>query len=329
MFESLGLTSEQVTLYSHLTRLPRVAEADLAGRLNLSERAVSKTVKQLEELGFVNRYDDGSIAAVPPRLAMEPLVADRVREIEQDRRAIWQLHDAFEQSHTSERDPLRLIDLLPTRESVVLRFQQLNREVSEQFRGFDAPPYISERRPPNADEVDALARGVAYRIIYAREAVEDLEGLDHIEAHLAAGEQARVTENLPFKMSICDDKLAIIGYRSQQASGYTALVVHPSPLLTALIELFEIHWRLATPVPDANTDSSLAGLGITEEDLRLMTLMAASVKDEAIGRQLGVSKRTVERRVRDLLLAFNVGSRQQLLLVFAQRGLLPEQRHHP
>jgi DNA-binding NarL/FixJ family response regulator len=322
MFESIGVSADQESFYRRLFRLPRLSVAEVADTLSLSELEVRRLAGELAVVGLVNQYEDESVSAVPPGLAIEPLLSDRLRQLDETRRCVWQLTEEFDRYHPG--DPERLVDVVPTRDAVALRFEQMQRSAHTQVRAFDTPPYIRERPAVNQAELDALARGVAYRIVYVRGALEESQGLEIMEALIKAGEQARVTEDLPLKMTIVDDTVALIAYRAQNPAGYTAILVHPSPLLTALAELFELNWRLATPVWSTAEDAAQAGLGISDEDLRLVTLLAAGVKDEAIGRQLGLSERTIQRRVRDLLTVFHVRSRQQLLLAFAQRGLLPD-----
>ncbi len=55
---------------------------------------------------------------------------------------------------------------------------------------------------------------------------------------------------------------------------------------------------------------------------RLVTLMAAGLTDESIARELGVSERTVARRIARLQHDLGVHSRFQLGVQASRRGLL-------
>ncbi|WP_336204157.1 response regulator transcription factor [Nonomuraea sp. LPB2021202275-12-8] len=91
--------------------------------------------------------------------------------------------------------------------------------------------------------------------------------------------------------------------------------MHSSSLLDALVSLFEVLWRSALPLPAAPS-SGQADL----PDPELFTLLAAGLKDEAVARQLGVSLRTVHRRVSELMDRLGARTRFQAGLLAARRG---------
>jgi DNA-binding CsgD family transcriptional regulator len=85
----------------------------------------------------------------------------------------------------------------------------------------------------------------------------------------------------------------------------------------ALTMLFELMWDRAAPVPDMD-------FGDARPDLRrfLLQQLAAGAKDEQIARTLGLSLRTVRRRVADLLIELGVDSRFQAGAEAVRRGWL-------
>ncbi|MDX6287738.1 MAG: hypothetical protein QOG53_3223 [Frankiales bacterium] len=328
VLEPLGLTEEQEAFYRELVRVGASTPARAGKSLKLTAAVSRRTAADLEQLGLVNSGPEGTVTAVPPRLALEPLINERMRSLEQTRRSVWELVELHAEHQLTDALSAHLVDAIPSHEAVVLRDAQLTRAATTQIRAFDTPPYINVPGDVSDDELDALNRGVVHRVIYASSALEEPNALESVEIYTRSGEDARVTNDLPLKMTIFDDEVAMVGYRFPAAEGYAALLVHPSPLLTALSELFELNWRLATPI-HLGSDDPAARWGISDDDLRLVTLMAAGLKEEAIGRQLGVSERTISRRTRALLELFHVRSRQQLLLTFAQRGLLPREEPDP
>jgi len=78
-------------------------------------------------------------------------------------------------------------------------------------------------------------------------------------------------------------------------------------VVAALVQLFEMMWQQACPLPDWTPGTSPS---IGEEiDERLLALLATGMKDEAIARELGISIRTLGRRTADLLA--NLGARNR------------------
>ncbi|MGW1887029.1 hypothetical protein [Streptomyces sp. NPDC001970] len=94
-----------------------------------------------------------------------------------------------------------------------------------------------------------------------------------------------------------------------------SIAVHPSGLLDVLIAYFEAAWERVYPLsPNA------AGEGVSETptgdidelDLRLLTLMLTGLTDHTGAGRLGISRRTYQRRIGDLMAEAGVGTRVQL-----------------
>ena len=103
----------------------------------------------------------------------------------------------------------------------------------------------------------------------------------------------------------------------------TFMVVHRSGLLAALIALFESLWERAfelsalTAQPPGDGHSPLP-----PADAQLISLLLAGLTDKAIAGQLGLSIRTVHRRISALLERAQVSTRMQLGWHAAQHGWL-------
>lgn len=117
------------------------------------------------------------------------------------------------------------------------------------------------------------------------------------------------------------------GSRVPDGGGTEAIVVvHPSVLLDALSGLFENLWERALPLPLDGTDASAPRAGGTAQepepaDGRLLALLLLGLTDQAGARQLGVSHRTVQRRVSALLDELDARTRFQAGAQLALRGL--------
>jgi len=101
------------------------------------------------------------------------------------------------------------------------------------------------------------------------------------------------------------------------------LLVHPSGLLDALLHLFDLIWASANEVLPTDTGTTeLAADRLDDVDARILTLLLAGLTDQAIGGQLGMSLRTVQRRVSQLMDRAQVVTRFQLGHEASRRGWL-------
>lgn len=190
------------------------------------------------------------------------------------------------------------------RQDVLAAAGRLLETATREVRQFDAPgvagrPEVGEGAAPR------LSRGIRHRIITD----------DSVSRPARWGVEHRRVPHVPYRMLIADSHGALFG-RSPEES----LLVGPSLLLDLLIEGFESTWHLATPVERPSLQSTVAGSAVTEEERRLLIVMAAGATDQAISRQLHISVRTVQRRVRALMDRLEAGTRFQAGMNAAKRG---------
>jgi len=116
------------------------------------------------------------------------------------------------------------------------------------------------------------------------------------------------------KLAVFDRTAALLPLSVDQLVD-SALVVYPCALLDALVEMFLLLWDQAVPVVPVRMDPL---------DARLMTLLAAGFKDDAIARQLTLSSRTVGRRVAELMESLGARTRFQAGIHAQRRRLLED-----
>lgn len=323
LLQAVGVSAEDELIYRALLRHPRTTLSELAQTIGRSVPSLRRAVPRLEQLGLISRVpgQPPQLVATRPNIAVEALVSRRQEELAQTRVAAATLMaelPADEHHRTAE-----LVTIVHGRQAVAAQFVQLQQGATAEILVLDRPPYAQDPQVPNPGELDVLRRDVQVRGIYAAEALEIPGVLAHAHEAVAAGEQARVGVVVPTKLAIADRRLAILPLTSDQQVD-SALIVHSSSLLDALVALFELLWRTGLPLPGAATDDADAN-GTADDtdsgpDPDLMTLLMAGLKDEAVARQLGVSLRTVHRRISTLMEELNARTRFQAGVLASQRG---------
>lgn len=341
LLDALGISADDEQVYRALLHRPRATVAVLSRHTGRSVTSLRRALPRLEQLGLVSRMPGQPPRLVPtrPDVAVEALVSRRQEELAQARVAA---HTLLAEMPTAEhQQPDELVEIVLGKRAVAQRFLQLQQGAVEEILVLDRPPYAQDATEQNPAEPEALRRGVRVRGIYAAESLELPGALALISEAAAAGEQARIGIEVPTKLAIADRRLAILPLTSQQREMVdSALIVHASTLLDALVGLFETLWRAAVPLPDGGLAASAdADPGEwadpvgrahhthptdreSDPDPQLMTLLSAGLKDEAIARQLGVSLRTVHRRTSRIMQDLDARTRFQAGLLAARRGWL-------
>ncbi|MFE1446303.1 LuxR C-terminal-related transcriptional regulator [Streptomyces olivaceoviridis] len=313
----------QAVYRSLLMVAPIAADVFVAGSGDgsLTERCLRKLVA----VGLVREEPDGLLHACSPRTTLEAWAARREAEAAEVRSAADVLAEVYA-AHQGLRN--EFFEVVEGRRAVRALIHSLQDAARREVRVFDRGPYLDDSPPlPEEVQLRALRRGTAYRVVYESGALHHQGALLCMRASVSAGEQARVFPDVPMKLLLSDTARGLVILPRPTSQQADALLVYPSPLLDALTELFEAFWRLGVPVSEAPEDVPLAGAADgrrepSPETQRLLSLLTAGLTDESIARELGVSYRTVSRRIGRLQELLGARTRFQLGVQAARRGWL-------
>jgi DNA-binding CsgD family transcriptional regulator len=247
-------------------------------------------------------------------VAIRALIRRRETESELLAATAEEMATAYEAGLLRE-EPSRLVEVASGEGAIAARLEEMYARAEHEVCLFDTPPYLAPPAPQVDLQADLLSRGIVSRGIYAATGLEDPKVLSRALSMVELGEQARVLPTVPLKLLVVDGCRALLPLTASAAGGYCAVVVWHSAVTEALQKLFELAWQQATPLGQPVSDGEL-----TEDERTLTRLLAAGMKDEAVARHLGVSLRTLRRRVSDLQERLGTASRFQLGMRAAQRG---------
>ncbi|HET8641062.1 MAG TPA: LuxR C-terminal-related transcriptional regulator [Pseudonocardiaceae bacterium] len=328
MLQVLGLAPDEQDLYEQLVSCPPLTMAQVCELVECrcagGDCATPAALDRLRGLGLVSRQsgEPPRWSATPPNAALQVLISERDRELAETRRYLAEVTSRFSQNHTVGNPPA-MVEVIYGREEIIRRGIELQRGTRREIRACDAPPYpADDAAAVNTMELDHLRRGVRYRILYDRRALDIPGRLADLEAGIAAGEQARVTD-IPLKMTLSDYPMAILPLRSPP-DVESRLIVHDCVLLDALSALFEMYWDQALPLRVSAGRAELPGHegGPSADERHLLPLLVAGLTDQEIAAQLGVSDRTVRSRVRAMMARLDAATRFQAGYQAVQRGWL-------
>jgi DNA-binding CsgD family transcriptional regulator len=311
MLLPVGVAAVEETVYLELLSCASASIQELADRLALSRHQVTAAVRKLEEKSLVHYTTERPprVVAAPPDVALPALIQRRERAIGEVALSVEPLLQLYRSSRTQSAGE-ELIELCVGQDAVAQRFEQLQLAAKQEVRLFVLPPYAVDLGG-NDVELELLEQGVQYRAAYAADVLRSPDGLASIQRYTAAGEQARVTSIAPTKLAIADASLALLPLHSEaDGTQFSAILVHPCGLLDSLIALFELIWDRAHPIDGAG-ETELDG-SLSPDDAQLLSLLLTGLTDRAAGRALGMSERTVQRRIRAVMTQVDAQTRLQL-----------------
>jgi DNA-binding CsgD family transcriptional regulator/sugar-specific transcriptional regulator TrmB len=322
---AVGVNPTHEQVYLHLIQEGQSRTVrEVAGAVGATARVSREVLRALEVQGLVTRTATNPVSycASPPELALETLVAQRDEELARIRLFAKELQTEFRES-TESGGAADLIEVIVGQERVVRYYLHLMQGAKTEVSALTKPPYVAAQQTPEALDVEqaCVLRGVRCRSVYDSEMFDEENTLDLVQRSIDLGEEARALGGLPMKLALFDRQAGFVPLKVNRPD-LGVLVVHPSPLLDALIALFEAIWARAVPLRPSWT--ALPGDGLAAElDERLrqvLLLMSAGLKDESIARAMHTSRRTVQKHVTQLMSVLGARTRFQAALLARERG---------
>ena len=158
----------------------------------------------------------------------------------------------------------------------------------------------------------AVASGRRSRAVYPLRALHEAPEALHVRVE--EGEEVRLIDDLPTRLFVIAGTHAIV----PEPLGFSdspRLLVRQGALVAALTLLFDLFWERAVPIHE------VSGANRIERTFILRQLQAGA-KDEQIARTMGLSLRTVRRRISDLMIELGADTRFQAGAEAVRRGWL-------
>ncbi|MCX5339487.1 helix-turn-helix transcriptional regulator [Streptomyces atratus] len=317
---AIGLTATAEDVYLALVQRDPTTPAALAGILRVTPDAVVEAARELTELGLVEPDDEGLVAC-PPRTALDALAEIRAKELGALRDSADELARFWRDHHAEGPGYIEIVRTDEAGEALVRRVQD---EATHQVRALSIGPSGRLAVPPTVAPgcLEALARGVAYSVVYGTRVLRDPIGREAIQTCVNLGERARVFPNVALNLKICDDRFAVVAAPARDHQRRHHIAVQRSALLDGLIGVFESYWQMAVPLPAGDEPMGDVGAAPTDDARQLLTYLSGGLTDEFIARELGVSERTVARRIARLQEVLGAQTRFQLGVQASRRGWL-------
>lgn len=308
---SLGLSEVENRIYLHIVQARQQTALDIAKATGIDQRLVRDGLENLEAHALVARTDDRTprYFATPPATALEALALLRKREVD---RALTHATDALTTLNEAARPTDELIEIVNRPEALTLTAMHATSKATSDVMVFSRPPFIKMDPDPEA-AFTGWPKGVRVRYIFDQDTLETPGFVEHIETTPKPGEELRVVPRLPMKLVIVDKQIAFLPLSDQIAG--SGLIVRASTLVEMLNVLFEKFWEEALPV-----DALAQAEG--DEANKLLSLLASGLTDESIAKKVGISTRSLRRRIARLQQELGARNRFQAGAQAVRRGRL-------
>lgn len=323
-----GLSAGANRVYAFAVSRPSFHPAELTDLFGMTARDAAQAVAELEELGLVQPALSrrGELTCVSPDSAADVLLAPLEREIREKRALIGRMRAGLlslvpdYEAGVATRRRSQAVEVVTDLDAVRKIIDEAARmcvsEVLASQPGGARSVEVLEDAAPRDEEL--LRRGVELRTIYQHTARYDGPTAAYVERMTALGAQVRTLGDGLMRMIVFDRRIGIMEVRGDRGS---AVVVREPNIVDFMGAAFDRAWTTAEPFPASRARSGVRT--VTNELSELITALLAEGRDDrAIARRLGMSERTCQRYVREILARTGARTRFQAgyLISAAQAG---------
>lgn len=251
-----GLQEYEAKIYFLLLTQSNLNPTEISKLSGVPRTKIYSVLDNLVKKGFCIRVPgkEKKYKALNPQVAF----SEFMHEIEAKRENISQLVTNLETVYESENKNNSLddyIEILTSNKQSHERFLSLLKKTKYELISFVKPPYAHEgkKQKLNSQEekyYNLAKRGIGERALYEYPRGKDIDFLiPHIENCVKAGENARMLENIPLKMTIIDERYVLMALNNSELanSTFTSIIIDHPDLAKANKILFEHLWNQAMP----------------------------------------------------------------------------------
>ncbi|MFF4953017.1 LuxR C-terminal-related transcriptional regulator [Streptomyces chattanoogensis] len=322
----MGEIAAQV--YTYALDHPSFAPSDASVDLGLDGHAVNAAIRELTRMRLVCRAlgSGSALVAVNPAVAVAQLLfpieralRTRQEEVERVRAELEGLMPLYNAS-MDRRSRLEAVEVLPDLGTVRAMLTHLaascEQEVlTSQPGGGRSEPVLEEAI--TRDE-DMLRRGVRMRILYQHTARFSQPTHSYVERVTPLGAEVRTLADGFVRLIVFDGETAVI---SLQGQGMGAVLVRDPNIVHFMVSAFERAWSAATAFPLHLKRCDIQAVS-EETKLAIVHLLVEGLDDRSIARRLGMSLRTCQRHVSEVMERIGARSRLQAGYLISKHGML-------
>ncbi|MFJ7625093.1 hypothetical protein ACIQZN_01225 [Streptomyces sp. NPDC097595] len=304
------LDAVAVSIYEGAAKLSPVSIRELREREELSsvtDEELDRAVERLVGLRLLVHVGDtpGRYAALPPDLSQALLLGGPERQITQAlmrvnqvRRELMDLSSAytealFDRMQDQRVEPIQ--DVQQVRDLITELSETCRTEVLTSQPGGARP---GEQLAESLERTRALlSRGVRMRTLYQHTAQFSQETLSYVQWVTGLGAEVRTLADGFPRLILFDRKIALIDARSGSPG---AVLVRDPGVVEFMSRCFNWAWIAADPFPDSYQQDRVRMIS-DEIKQAIIRFLVLGEDDRVIARRLGMSLRSVQRHVAEIM----------------------------
>lgn len=322
--------------YRLLARRGALSLTEIGEELQVSRDQIQALIAELASLKLIRETDNGAIVAIPHSQAIDDLLAEQAQL----------LAHAVEYLTEGQRRLRTLVDnasaLDPTEASRITSTAvgdpgqrgmfEVPGEATEAVSAMHPGGLFSEDllRRSLARAEENLSRNVRMRVVHQSSVLKHPSMVAYLTELAAMGGRVRLRDNLPFRLLLIDGTSAVCAVPTAGS-----FLLKGERVMVLLNRIFETTWVDALPLERAMTAKTKMISAAEQAPRRegqsdvlspthegILRLLAEGQTDQSIARAMGITTRTVTRRISEIYEVLGVESRFQAGIAAKELGIV-------
>ncbi|MCB5910436.1 helix-turn-helix domain-containing protein [Streptomyces pinistramenti] len=319
--DASGVSADALRIYDTVHSSPGIPRTALRDLVPLPPEDTAVATDRLLELGLLESDEGDCLFAVATTSVVLRTCIAVARAATEGQRQAQRLAslvtnmDAL-RTMTGAGSTERLVNLEAVRQTIAQLAAQAQFEILTSQPGGPRPDEQLEESLGRTRGV--LERGVKMRTLYQWSAQFSPTTTEYVSYLIGLGAEVRATHDSFMRLLVFDRKVALM---SLKEAPHGALVVHEPDIVGFAVEAYERAWTASRPFPTHYVKDSVLA---TSDDIKLsiMRLLTEGHEVTAIGKRLGISQRTCQRHISEIMQRLGARNRLHAGYLISQKGLL-------
>jgi sugar-specific transcriptional regulator TrmB len=268
--QQINLTAREAEVYIALLQKKEFNASELTKITNVTRTKIYEILQNLINKGAcIQSYKNGQklFRGIEPKIALQNIISNFELEfnqkkqamLEQMNRATYLLEKELANIYLNNKhkiDTIEYVEILTNRNQTKDRWLNLQQNAQHEINTFTKPPYVSPRRGEN---MPVLEKAISKKKVIAKSIYESCghmsskesqtEFINYIASYENIGEEIRILDRLPMKLSIIDEKITMLALNdliAMEPSITTIIITHPD-FAMAQKEVFKSYWEKSIP----------------------------------------------------------------------------------
>ena len=250
----LGFSERQAKIYSALLKKIDASITDLQKISGVPHNKVSEVVNYLLREGYCNEKKIGNrryFNIVSPKSSLNRVLKNMEKNLAESQNITNEMEEIFNNSDDI-KEPFEYIEVFHGNSNQ--QFCNLVSNSEDEILSFTKPPWVAstpEEEKMQGDVQNAyFKRKGTMKTIYEIKSSEEHDVISVLERDGKAGEQCKISDNLPIKMYIFDRKSLLIADISplSQTNELRMVLIKQQTIVNAFIALFDFFWQQSMDV---------------------------------------------------------------------------------